>query len=171
MSKYREEEAPAPQSNKLTPENVRRQNLNPYPESENEVQAMMIAPQAGRAQIGRDLDNIYKIKHADKRIGSAWDYFTAQTSDTRLSNLRKDTEIRYVQWALEVQGKCLMMGLSKSSALSDWMRSTVCEPGLGRNGFLRENIQSVHTKSENVNVEQVEKSRSIFGFMKNTGGN
>ena len=157
------------QPQRITPESVRRQNLNPYPESEMEAQSLLIAPQAGRAQIGKDLDDIYKIKHADKRQGSAWDYFTAQTSDTRLSNLRKDTEIRYVQWAIDVQGKCLMMGLSKSSALVDWMRSTVCEPSLGRNGFLRENLQSVHTKSEQINVEQVEKKRNIFGMP--TGGN
>lgn len=165
MSKYHDDEQPT-QPQRLTPENVRRQNLNPYPESEMEAQSLLIAPQTGRAQIGADLDKVYRVRHADKRVGSAWDYFTAQTSDTRLSNLRKDVEIRYVQWAIEVQGKALMMGLSKSSALADWMRSTVCEPGLARNGFLRENIQSVHTKSESINVENVEKGRNMFGFLK-----
>ena len=150
---------------KATPESIRRQNLNPYPESDNEIQALMIAPQAGRAQIGQDLDRIYKIKHPDNRTGSAWDYFTAQTSDTRLSNLRKENEMALVRWALRQQGKCLLLGLSKASANADWWRSTVCEPSLGRNGFLRETLQSIHTKSENVNVEQVEKSRNIFGMI------
>lgn len=151
---------------KMTPESVRRQNLNPYPESEVEAQSLMIAPQTGRAKIGKDLDEIYQIKHPDNRRGSAWDYFTAQTSDTRLSNLRKETEIKLVRWAIGQQGRCLMMGLSKASVNADWWRSTVCEPGLARNGFLRENIQSIHTKTEQLNIEQTEKSRNILGFLK-----
>ena len=166
MTKYRDEE-PQPQPTRLTPENVRRQNLNPYPESEVEAQSLMIAPQAGRAKIGVDLDRMYKIKHPDSLEGnSGWDYFTAQTSDTRLSNLRTEPEMRLVRWALGQQGRCLMMGLSKPAVNADWWRSQVCEPSLGRKGFLRENIQSIHSKSENVNIENVEKSRSIFGFAK-----
>ena len=170
MSKSKDQEQAPVSPGRITPENVRRQNLNPYPESDNEFQSLMIAPQMGRAKIGMDLDKMYNIKHADKRVGSAWDYGTAQTSDTRLSNLRKETEITRVRWAIDVQGKCLMMGLPKSAALVDWDRSSICEPGLGRNGFLRENIQSVHSKSEQINVEQTEKSRSLFGFL-NKGGN
>ena len=169
MTKYKEQvEQPQPQQSKsMTPENVRRQNLNPYPESEMEAQSLMIAPQTGRAQIGKTLDDRYQIKHPDGSTGSGWDYFTAQTSDTRLSNIKTEPEMRLVRWAMGQQGRCLMMGLSKPAINADWWRSQVCEPGLARNGFLRINVQSVHTKSENVNVEQVEKSRNIFGFMKN----
>lgn len=170
MTKYRdeyEEQPPTPPpSTKITPSSVLRQNLNPYPESDVEAQSLLIAPQTGRAKIGKDLDDIYKIKHSDDRKGSAWDYFTAQTSDTRLSNIRTDPEMRIVRWAIGQQGRCLMMGLGKSAANADWWRSQICEPSLGRNGFLRENLQSIHTKSESINVENVEKGRNVLGFLK-----
>ena len=171
MSKYRDVPAddegeypqPLPTSSRVTPASIRRQNLNPLPESEVELNGVLLTPQNGRASLGKELDEMYKIKHPDGSINSAWDYFTAQTSDTRLSNLRNDLEIRFVRWSLEVQGKALIMKLPKAAATADFYRTTVCEPGLARDGFLRNNIQTVHTKNENINVEHNEKSRNLFG--------
>ena len=164
MSKYTDEqdEYVSPSSSRMTPSSVRRQNLNPLPENEVELNGVLLTPQNGRANLGKELDEMYHVKHADGTTRSAWDYFTAQTSDTRLSNLRNEREIAWVRWALEVQGKCLMNKLPKSAAQADFLRTIVCEPSLARDGFLRNNIQTIHTKSENINVD-TEKSRSIFG--------
>ena len=154
------------EQNKLpTPSQVRSQNLNPYVESDVELQSHLITPQNGRAKIGQGLDRLYKIKYfdgKDQHEDDVWDLNTAITSDTRLSNLTPVQE-RYVQWALKIQGFCILWGLSKSAAHADWMRASICEPGLGRQGFLRNNIQTVHTKSESVNIEAKPEKRGLFG--------
>jgi len=153
------------QVRKITPSQVRSQNLNPYVESDVELQSHLITPQNGRAKIGKDLDRLYKIRYNDGNVNqedNAWDLFTAITSDTRLSNLTPVQE-KYVQWAIKVQGYCIMWGLSKSGSQVDWMRASICEPGLGRQGFLRNNIQTIHTKSESVNIEAKPEKRGLFG--------
>lgn len=156
---------------RLTPERVRDSNLNSSPETREELMNIMITPQNGRSKIGKDLDEFYEVKHQSSDSNnptkrSGWEMFSAQTSDTRLSNL-DEYEKRYVQWCMKVQGQCLMLGLSKPALFSDWLRSTVCEPSLAKGGFLRTNIQSVNTKNETVSIEQSEPKRDIFGKIKN----
>lgn len=154
-----------PINRKLSPSDVRKQNLNPIVESDIELQSQLITPQTGRGRIGQDLDRLYKIKYHDgndHQVDSYWDLATAITSDTRLSNLTP-TQERYVQWAIKIQGMCLMQGLPKSASLSDWFRATVCEPSLGRGMALRNNLQTVQSKSEAVQIEESSPKRSIFG--------
>ena len=154
---------------KPTPASVRRENLQPYSESEQDTLLQLVVPQTGRAKIGKDLDRLYRIKYNDGTINqddSYWDIATSITSDTRLSNLT-DKQEAYVQWAIKMQGYCLMLGLPKSASLSDWLRATICEPSLGRGMALRNNLQTVRQKSEHLQVEQTGEKRSLFGFMKN----
>jgi hypothetical protein len=122
---------------------------------------MMITPQNGRAPIGKDLKTFYTIKQGgEKRSG--WDSFSAVTSDTRLSKLN-DKEKIYVQWCLKVQGMCMYMDLSKPAIFSDWLRLCVCEPSLATDGFLRTNLQSVHTKNETISTEEKPPARNLWG--------
>lgn len=146
---------------KMTPESVRRQNLNPSIESDVELQSQLITPQTGRAKVGRDLASMYMIKNNSN--ASYWDLATAITSDTRLSNLTKVQE-RYVQWTLKMLGLCLMFELPKSAAMADWLRATVCEPSLGREMALRNNLQTVQTKSEAIQVEESSPKRNFLGI-------
>ena len=59
---------------------------------------------------------------------------------------------------------CLRMGLGKPAANASWLRSAILEPGLGREGFLRKQLSTVHTKQDTVNVEEASKPRTILGF-------
>ena len=163
---------------RITPGSVRNDNargngnLNYVGSEENDLDVFLINPQNGRSKIGRDLADIYNIKVQTNRGKektvqdvSVWDLYTAVTPDTRLSNLTKDQE-KYVQWALKMEGLCLMANLKKSSAMASWLRMSICEPSLGRGMALRQNLQTIHSKSESINIEDKPEKRSLFGFLK-----
>jgi len=152
----------------LTTRRVLEQNLNPMPENETESSVLLITPQDGRAKIGAGYKSVNQFKvhtHTeDKRqIMDTWDLKTALTSDTRLSNLKKEQEA-YVQWTVKIEGMCLRQGLGKPAANASWLRSAILEPGLGREGFLRKSLNTVNTKSESINMEEKPTQRTILGF-------
>lgn len=153
---------------KDTPRKVIEQNLNPIPESETELSSQLITPQDGRARIGNSFREINKFKvhthSSDRRdILDTWDLKTAITSDTRLSNITKLQE-EYVQWTIKMEGYCLMFGLAKPASTASWLRSSIVEPGLGREMALRNNLNTIRNKSETVSLEEKPKARSILGF-------
>lgn len=155
---------------KATPNSVRAQNLNYIGETEQDLQGFMVLPQNGRAPISADLSETYNINvhqtdiagHKSVQKRSAWGLQTAVTTDTRLSNLTPSQEI-YNQWALKALGLALMLGLPKTASIIDWKRLAICEPSLGRGGFLRNNLQTIHNKQESVSIEEKPASRNIFG--------
>jgi len=149
---------------RLTPGKIRDENLNASPDTKEELLNSMITPQNGRAPIGNDLRSFYKVQHNDINK-SGWDMFSAVTSDTRLSKLN-EAEKRYVTWCLKVQGMCIYMDMSKPAIFSDWLRLCICEPSLATDGFLRTNLQSVHTKNETISTEEKPPKRNLFGFIK-----
>lgn len=156
---------------KATPATVRKQNLNYVGETENDLQAFMVQPQDGRGAIGEDLDDMYNIKIQERDSEgrtqmverSGWNLKTAITSDGRLANFNSSQEI-YVQWTYRAEGLCLLKGFKKSAMLASWKRSSIVEPSLGRNMALRQNLQTIHNKSETVNIEENTKPRTILGF-------
>ena len=150
---------------RLTPQRVRDENLNSNPETKEELQNMMITPQDGRSPVPGDLKKFYNVKYENTKSSSGWEMKTALSSDTRMSNTDA-LEKRYVQWTIKGEAQCLMLGLSKAGLYYSWLRSSVNEPALGFEGFLRKNIQSVNMKNETISTEEKIPKRSIFGFMK-----
>lgn len=151
---------------KLTPRSTREQNLNSVAETETELQSQLITPQNGRAKISSDVKQEYvvKILKGNKyEEQSNWEMQSLITADTRLSNLRKEQE-PLIQWCLEMQGDCVMLGLPESGAYADWIRLSVCEPSLGVGMALRNNIQTIRTKNENVSIEEKPVKRNILGI-------
>ena len=81
----------------MTTRRAIEQNLNPIPENETESSILLITPQDGRAKIGTGYKSVNQFKvhtHAkdSREIMDTWDLKTAVTSDTRLSNLKKEQE-------------------------------------------------------------------------------
>lgn len=155
---------------KQSPESVRRKNLTPSFNSPTDVQANLLLPQTGRAKIGDDLSNNYKVKfaRADGSIDEVdvWNLASSITSDTRMSNLDpKLKEYAFVQWGMDIQTKCLMCGLMGSSAMAQMMVLSITEPTMGKNMAFFKNIQTVRQESQHVQVEETKKSKNLFGFI------
>jgi hypothetical protein len=155
-----------------TAESVRRKNLNPQLSSPVEFQSSILVPQTGRAKIGEDLEGMYKIKRTNSsgisQQDDAWDYFSALTSDVRISNLDpKSSEYAYVQWCLKMMFLCLQLGYPKSAAIVQGMMLSVTEPSLAKDMKFLMNIQTVRQESQHIQVEEQPKSsRNLFGFLK-----
>lgn len=150
---------------------VTEQNLNPYGETDFDVQSLMVTPQSGRAPIDQEVKDNYKVKHIkyDSLKGayeyvhqSVWKLFSVFTSDTRLSNLTK-AEVRYARWAVRMEGTCLANGLYKPASTAAFLRISAQESALGRDGFLRNNIQEVRQKTESLVVEQKPQDKKFLG--------
>jgi hypothetical protein len=149
---------------RITPNAIREQNLNANPDTKEELQNMMITPQDGRSPVTSDLKKFYNVEH-EEDTRSGWEMKTALSSDTRMSNTN-ELEKKYINWTIRGEAQCLMLGLSKAGLYYSWLRSSINEPSLGFEGFLRKNIQSVNMKNETISTEEKVPKRSIFGFMK-----
>ena len=153
------------------PESVRRKNLNPTLNTPMDLQSHILIPQTGRAKVGEDLSKQYKVKFSGGDEVSLWDLFSAITSDTRMSNLDPNKpEYAFVQWGMDAQLKFMQAGLKGSAGMTQGMVLAVTEPTMGKNMAFFKNIQTVRQESQHVQVEDVPKSRSIFGFLKGKGG-
>jgi hypothetical protein len=155
---------------KITPEKVRKSNLNPRPESQIDISHELINVQTGRGSVGKDIDKDYEIKlitpNGEIRHIKAWDFFTTLSSDVRLSNLTELPDKKFVKWGVRQQLISLQLGLVQSSALCNALTLSVTEPSLASNGFLRNIIQTIKQESQHVQIEQNGEKRNILGFLK-----
>lgn len=153
---------------RITPDNVRRENLNPNIETEYELKSSILTPQTGRAPLTQDFNEYYKIKRLDEDnqtiYDNAWDGFASITSDTRISNLDPHSpEYAYVQWAMKMQLMCIQAGLPRSAALAQALALSQTEPSLAKNMAFLRTLQTVRQESQHLQIDQSSKSRNIFG--------
>lgn len=147
---------------------VREQNLAPLLETDFDVQALMVTPQSGRASIGQSLSDMYELEtqegdRSKRRRFKLWHLLSAVTSDERLANYRNEHQERYARWCMRFEGWLLDEGLAKPAATARWMRMAMVENGLGRNMALRNNLQEVRQKSEQLIVENKPEQKKILG--------
>lgn len=152
-----------------TPENVRRKNLNPATTNPVELQASILVPQTGKARIGNDLDQVYKVPFLNddgsESYVDVWDLFSSVTSDTRIANLDPNKpEYAYVQWAMDLWIKSIQNGYVGAAACAQGMALSVTEPSLAKGMAFLKNIQTVRQESSHVQVEENKTKRSIFGI-------
>jgi len=156
---------------RLTPDRVRRQNLMPSPESPLDISINMIIPQTGRSPLGADMEKDIQIgfyNHDNEYTEiSGWDIFTLITSDTRWGNLTLNDKV-YVEWALKCALLFRQAGLKKSTITALSLAVSVVEPGLGLNGFLRNNWQTIKQETQHVSIEETPKKRNILGMISKT---
>ena len=153
-----------------TPENVRRRNTNPRPQTPLDISHDLIEIQLGRKALPQDVDDAYNLRNlsGDEVIhDNAWNLFNTIPTDIRLSNLDpKAPEYEYVQWALKMQGICALLKLPNSMATCQWLIASITEPSLAKNMALRTNLQTVRQESQHVQIEGSNKSTNMFGFLK-----
>lgn len=155
---------------KATPDNVRKRNTNPRPQTSLDISHELIEIQLGRKLLPEDVDESYQLRNLDGNTvvkDNAWNLFNTIPIDIRLSNLDpKHPEYEYVQWALKMQGICALLKLPNSMATSQWLIASVTEPSLAKNMALRTNLQTVRQESQHVQIENPNKSTNILGFLK-----
>ena len=150
-----------------TPAQVREKNLSPLLENDQDVQALMVTPQTGRAKLGSDLLKSFKVMtqegKTDKRVTlSVWDVRSSVTSDARLSNYTKQQE-KAARFYLKMQLWCLDSGLIKAAATANASLVAISEASLGREMALRNNLQEVRQKSESINIENKPEEKKFLG--------
>jgi len=174
---------------KITPEIVRKKNLRPPPLNPLEINQSLIEPRIGRERLGNELEQHYRVTRLYKdnpdnplepfklQEKDAWDQLTTVTSDLRLSNLghEKDhavNELKYSKWAMKMELMSLQEGYNKSSLLSKSFLATTTESSLAKNGFLRNNLQTIRQESQHIQIEDTPKKKSIIGsfFSRNDNG-
>lgn len=155
---------------RTTPENVRKRNTNPRPQTPLDISHELIEIQLGRKTLPEDVEQYYELRNldGDKVVkDNAWNQFNIIPTDIRLSNLDpKQPEYEYVQWALKMQGICTLLKLPNSMATCQWLIASVTEPSLAKNMALRNNLQTVRQESQHVQIENPTKSTNILGFIK-----
>lgn len=155
---------------RTTPDNTRRRNTNPRPQTPLDISHELIEPQLGRKILPQDVEDNYQIRNLDDQgvvKDNAWNLFNTIPTDIRLSNLDpKNPEYEYVQWALKMQGYCALLKLPNSMATCQWLIASICEPSLAKNMALRNNLQTVRQESQHVQIESPVKSTDILGFLK-----
>lgn len=152
---------------KITPDKVRRRNLNPTPENPIEVTSSLIEVRSGRDPLGKELDDIYRVKRASGDVISANDALTIINPDIRLSNLgydKKDEilELERVRWAMRQMNTNVGLGLPKSTLKAQQMVLEVTEPSLAKKGFLRKQLATIRQESTHTQIEEPPKKQSIF---------
>ena len=150
---------------KITPESTRQRNLNPSLNSDIELKSSILTPQTGRGKIGNKLIEEYQDE---------WDNFSGVTSDTRISNLDpKLHEYKFVQWGMQCHLMCGQLGCYGAMAIAQGLVLAKTEPSLAKNMAFLKNIQTVRQESQHIQVEENNKSRGLFGQIKDkvTGGN
>ena len=155
---------------KVTPSEVRENNLNPLVETDYDVQSLMVTPQSGRAPIGVGLNEVYEVHTQEGDISKRktykiWNLLSAITSDERLANYRNEHQEKYARFMMKMEGWCLDEGMAKPAATARWMRMAMVENGLGRNMALRNNLQEVRNKSDSLVVEQKDDKKKLLGFL------
>lgn len=155
---------------KTTPENVRRRNTNPRPQTPLDISHDLIELQLGRKVLPEEVDEAYQLRNLDNNgvvKDSAWSQFNIIPTDIRLSNLDpKHPEYEYVQWGLKMQGICSLLKLSNSTATCQWLVASITEPSLAKNMALRNNLQTVRQESMHIQTENTNKGTDMFGFLK-----
>ena len=156
---------------RVTPESVRRANLNPTIDTDVELKGSIFTPQTGRSKITQGFDDFYQIRRIDKDneaiFDPAWDGFASVTSDTRSSNLDPSTpEYDYVKWAMKMQLLCVQGGLPSAAAMAQALAFAQTEPSLAKNMAFLKSIQTIRQESQHLQIEDNAKSRSIFGKIK-----
>ena len=178
-----------PKKEKVTPELVRKKNLRPPPLNPLEINQSLIEPRIGRERLGQELEREYKVSRLKKNNPydaeedyhleekDAWDQLTTITSDVRLSNLgyikeHTQNELRYTKWANKVELMCLQEGYNKSALLAKDLLATTTEASLAKNGFLRNNLQTIRQESQHIQIEDTPKKKSLLGsfFSRGDGG-
>lgn len=174
---------------KITPELVRKKNLRPPPLNPLEINQSLIEPRIGRERLGQELERNFKVNRIKKENPldgdedyhleetDAWDQLTTITSDVRLSNLgynkeHTENELRYTKWANKSELMCLQEGYNKSALLAKVLLATTTESSLAKNGFLRNNLQTIRQESQHIQIEDTPKKKSLMAslFSRNNGG-
>lgn len=160
-----EQQAPV---RRVTSNEVRENNINPLLETDYDVQSLMVTPQTGHAEIGKDLKDMYEVKtqHGTKdkrKTYKLWHLFSVITSDERLANYRNEHQERYARYMMKMEGWLLQEGMAKPAGTARWMRMAMVENGLGRNMALRNNLQEIRTKSDNLIVEKKPEEKKLLG--------
>lgn len=153
---------------KITPDEVREKNLSPLLETDYDVQALMVTPQAGKGAIDEDTKKFYAIdtqqgNKEDRKKLSVWKLFSIVTSDNRLSNYTSQQE-KAARFYMKMEGWCLDEGMTKPAATARWMGIALSECSLGRAMALRNNLQEVRQKMESLMVEQKPEKKTFLGL-------
>ena len=106
---------------KITPSDVREQNLSPLLETDFDVQSIMVTPQSGRAPIGQGLHDMYELHTQEGDVSKRkkmkfWHLLSAITSDERLANYRNEHQEKYARFMMRFEGWCLDEGMAKPAA-------------------------------------------------------
>lgn len=158
-----------------TPDNVRKRNLRPPPLNPLEINQSLIEPRVGRDRIGLELDKTFNTRKivydGDNylvRDANAWEQLTTITSDVRLSNLSYSKEhavqeLKLARFWLKMSQLTLQDELYESSLLCHSILSTITETSQAKNGFLRNNLQTIRQESQHIQIEDTPKKRSLLG--------
>lgn len=159
----------------IMPENIRKRNLRPPPLNPLEINQSLIEPRVGRERIGLELDNNFNTRkiyfdgtNYNIRKANAWEQLTTITSDVRLSNLsynKEDAtqELKNARFWLKMSQITLQDELNESSLLSHSLLSTITETSQAKQGFLRNNLQTIRQESQHIQIEDTPKKRSLLG--------
>jgi len=155
------------ENKQVLPNQVRERNLAPLLETDQDVQALMVTPQTGRAKLGSDLIKNFKVVTQEGKIDDrisldVWDVRSSITSDARLSNYTAQQE-KAARFYMKMQLFCLDSGLFKAAATSNAMLTAISEASLGRGMALRNNLQEIRTKSDSVIVENKPEDKKFLG--------